>query len=244
LKTWVRLYTALPSNRKVQSLPPILFKFWVNCLAFAGQNDGELPLFEDIAWELREKPRNVENWMHALVMARLVEVEDGGAEDLQIYRMHDWKEHQYEFGKTPTPEAERMRKLRERRANSSRTVRNNHENGLRTVTEPSESVSVLYSDSVKSKPSLHDPPIPREELDAAWERHKNYSGKESQQVVFQLILSMNGTFDVERFRERHESWCEHWAAQGWNAFGSLTFWGWIQAGMPEPPPEPERRRRR
>ncbi len=70
-----------------------------------------------------------------------------------------------------------------------------------------------------------------EELQVAWDLHRCYKPQEPQQLVLQNILSMNGQFDLDRFRERHPQWCAYWAKRGWNSFGSLTFWGWIQAGM-------------
>lgn len=73
-----------------------------------------------------------------------------------------------------------------------------------------------------------------DEFEAAWHRHKNFSQKEPMHLVLQNILSMNGKFRVDRFRSNHPGWCEYWEANGWNNFGSLTFLGWIGAGMPEP----------
>ncbi len=77
-----------------------------------------------------------------------------------------------------------------------------------------------------------------EELDAAWEKHRNYAGIEgNKQIAYQRIISMNGTLDVDRFHERHPAWCQYWSSKGWNAFGSKTLLGWIEAGMPLPPAE-------
>ena len=76
-----------------------------------------------------------------------------------------------------------------------------------------------------------------EELEVAWERHRKNSGRETQQLVFQRIIGMNGKFNLDRFRERHGQYCEYWAAHGWQ-FCPLTFLGWVENGMPEPPPEP------
>ena len=75
-----------------------------------------------------------------------------------------------------------------------------------------------------------------DELEAAWDRHRKHSGRETQQLVFQRVIGMNGKFDVEKFRMRHGGYCEYWAAHGWQ-FCPLTFLGWIENGMPEPPPE-------
>lgn len=79
------------------------------------------------------------------------------------------------------------------------------------------------------------------EFERAWDRHKNYSRahRETKSAVFQKLASMNGEFSPDIFREHHPAWCEYWERKGWNAFGSVTFLGWIEAGMPMPPPEAE-----
>ena len=114
MKTWVRLHTALLTNRKVQSLPPILFKFWVNCLAFAGrEDDGTLPPLPDMAWELHEPGSRIDRWVSELVKARLLDVEDGGADDITFYRPHNWRQRQFDI----SPATERTRRFRERHKN-------------------------------------------------------------------------------------------------------------------------------
>jgi len=89
-------------------------------------------------------------------------------------------------------------------------------------------------------------PVSPEELEAAWDRHLNVSRshQEPKNLVFQKILNMNGGFNVARFRENHPVWCEYWERHGWNSFGSVTFLGWIEAGMPAPPPEAAKDKKR
>ena len=152
MKTWVRLHTALPNNRKVQSLPPILFKFWINCLAFAGrEEDGTLPPFADMAWELHESESRIARWIGELVKARLIEVEDGGADHITFYRPHNWRNRQFDV----SPATERTRRFRER----SRSVPETFPERSRSVPETfperslerSSRASVLFcSDSVMS----------------------------------------------------------------------------------------------
>ncbi len=79
--------------------------------------------------------------------------------------------------------------------------------------------------------------ISSEELETAWERHLKHSRGEPQDLAFRMIHSKNGTFDVGKFRARHEQYCSSWTRAGWQ-FCPLTFLGWIEAGMPLPPPEP------
>jgi hypothetical protein len=86
-------------------------------------------------------------------------------------------------------------------------------------------------------------PFNHEEFEAAWERHRHYSGREPQRLVIQMIISGGDEFfPLKRFRDRHAGYCDYYDnhAKGWEAYGVLTFLGWIEAGMPEPP-EPRSR---
>jgi hypothetical protein len=227
VKTWIRLHTNLPSNRKAQSLPPPLFKFWINCLALAGQSaDGLLPSPEDIAWEIREQVDTVRGWLEKLISARLMDTGDAGI------RPHNWNKRQFQEATS----TERVRRFRERRELNNET----DVTPIETVSNalhpryPRASVSVLSSVSV----SASEFPITAEELENAWERHLKHSREEAKDPVFQIIFGMNGQFDAEKFRARHGPYCESYARSGWK-FCPLTFLAWIRAGMPEAPPEPE-----
>ncbi len=67
---WLRLYDDLIDDVKVQRLPPVLFKHWINllCLANKGETRGELPPLEDIAFRLR-----IDEEQAAVVLAELTE---------------------------------------------------------------------------------------------------------------------------------------------------------------------------
>jgi hypothetical protein len=84
-----------------------------------------------------------------------------------------------------------------------------------------------------------DFPLTAEEMESAWDRHRSFKGNEPKDLAFRRIFGMNGQFNADRFRSNHPKWCVHWARIGWNSYGSLTFLGWIEAGMPEPPDPPK-----
>ncbi len=86
-------------------------------------------------------------------------------------------------------------------------------------------------------------PLTVEELDTAWERHAKYRGTQPRDVVFQLVVSANGKFDLARFRDRHPRFCAHWATKNWD-YCPLSFWDWVEAGMPEPPPDAKQEKKR
>src|SRR5262245_25426543 len=50
---WLRLYTSILDDPKVQSLEPAHFKGWINLLCVARDYDGMLPDMQEIAWYLR-----------------------------------------------------------------------------------------------------------------------------------------------------------------------------------------------
>lgn len=105
MKTWIRLYTKIPDDPKVQSLPPVLFRFWINCLCIAARADGNLPPIEQLAFALREPTSKIEPMAKKLVAAGLLDVDPSGT-----FRPHEWNDWQYESdGST-----ERVKRFRER----------------------------------------------------------------------------------------------------------------------------------
>jgi hypothetical protein len=89
------------------------------------------------------------------------------------------------------------------------------------------------SDSVSDSVSSSLP----EDFEQFWLAHKNWSPKETYDVVVRVLIGKNGSVNWDRFRQMHPRWCAYWEKKGWNSFGSLTMLGWIEAKMPEPPPE-------
>ena len=111
---WLRLYVSTLDNPKVQGLPAVVFKAWVNCLCLARGNDGILPESGATSFRLRVTTRQWEKWKNCLVQARLIDVADDGT-----CRMHHWNQHQY----VSDGSTERVRKHREKqRQDVSRNV--------------------------------------------------------------------------------------------------------------------------
>ncbi len=88
-----------------------------------------------------------------------------------------------------------------------------------------------------------NPKISADDFESAWDRHLKHTRSEPKDLVLQQILSMNGKFDEARFRERHAVFCDAWDKAGWQ-YCPLTFLGWIEAGMPMPPPKPDSQKTR
>jgi hypothetical protein len=77
-----------------------------------------------------------------------------------------------------------------------------------------------------------------QEIVDGYDRHAKHSNREPRDHAIQIVMGMNGKFDIAKFRKNHLAYCEYQEANGWN-FSKLTFLGWIYAGMPLPPPIPK-----
>lgn len=101
---WIRLYEGALEDPKVQRLPDLLFKFWINTLLLAGRGDGVLPSSADIGFALRTSEKEAAR--------RVAELIDKGLVDRvgDVLRPHNWDGRQF-MGDTST---ERARHFRDR----------------------------------------------------------------------------------------------------------------------------------
>ena len=90
---WLRLYSSVLHDPKVQRLSPALFKHWVNllCLASEQEQRGLLPSVDDIAFTLRIKPSEAANVMKLLRCAGLIDTTEDGRD-----YPHNWPQRQRE----------------------------------------------------------------------------------------------------------------------------------------------------
>ena len=90
---WLRLYSSVLHDPKVQRLSPALFKHWVNllCLASEQEQRGLLPSVDDIAFTLRIKPSEAANVMKQLRCAGLIDTTEDGRD-----YPHNWPQRQRE----------------------------------------------------------------------------------------------------------------------------------------------------
>ena len=115
---WLRLYTGILDDPKVQRLPAEQFKAWVNLLCLAKENDGLLPSLGDTAFRLRISEAEAQSLVEELVKRGLLDHTDEGTTP------HNWEGRQFISDEDPTAA------LRQRRARAKRTV-------TRDVTGPS-----------------------------------------------------------------------------------------------------------
>lgn len=144
---WLRLYTEILNDPKVQRLPDSLFRAYINflCIAKEYSNDGVLPPKKDIAFFLRCPENSVKKFCDGLEKAELLDA-DG---DTLI--VHGWNNRQYESDNDPTAN---MRKRRQRERNKTQDVTDDvtdmsrvtsrpcHENVTRTETETETEIEI------------------------------------------------------------------------------------------------------
>lgn len=86
---WFRFYSEVVHDPKVQNLPEVLFKTWVNLLCLACLNDGTLPTIADISYHLRITESRAAKAVKALIDAGLVDTEG------QHLQPHNWHGRQF-----------------------------------------------------------------------------------------------------------------------------------------------------
>lgn len=88
--SWFRYHVDALDNPKIQTLPAVLFRFWVNLLCVSQKVSGFLPESAEISFRCRVPESQVLDWLEELKKRRLVDVTDDG----RLF-MHDWNDHQF-----------------------------------------------------------------------------------------------------------------------------------------------------
>lgn len=105
-KYWIKLYHEILDDYKMGMLPDRLYRRVIELFLFAGEfeSEGELPKVEAMAWRLRMQPEELLNDLEAL-------------QDKEIVMLHDgkWIVTKFADRQAPVSDAERMRRLRERK---------------------------------------------------------------------------------------------------------------------------------
>jgi hypothetical protein len=107
MSRWFRVYDEILDDAKVQRLPPVLFKAWVNLLAVTSRCGGNLPDVADIAFALRSDEQTVNGWLDEFAARGLLDEDDKGT------RPHNWNARQFRSDADPTA-AERQARKRAR----------------------------------------------------------------------------------------------------------------------------------
>ena len=111
---WFRFYDTALDDPKVQTLPPELFKAWVNILCLASRNKGVLPPIERVAFALRCDETHAERTIERLLNEGLIDRKNGGPNGYH-YAPHNWTKRQY---KSDTS-TERVKRYRQRKGETA-----------------------------------------------------------------------------------------------------------------------------
>lgn len=120
---------------KVQRLPPILFRAWVNLLCIAKRNGGVLPGSDDLAYGLRITRVRVEEFVKELRLVGLIDKRQDGA-----FEMHNWGGRQFHSDVS----TDRVKRFRETHRNVSETAGETHQIQNRTDTEQNREEKHTY----------------------------------------------------------------------------------------------------
>ena len=109
---WLRLYSELYNDPKVQRLSGDHFKKWINllCIARNENDEGYLPANVDLAFYLRTSVEDAGETLTILKKAGLVETDAQGDR-----RVHGWTKRQYAADAVDSKALDRKRKERERK---------------------------------------------------------------------------------------------------------------------------------
>jgi len=80
MKTWVKLYTEIVGDPKMEQLTSDQFRLCINLLVVAGRidQDGRLPPMDDVRWMLRLRPEHLARDLKVLAQVGIVTQTEGG----------------------------------------------------------------------------------------------------------------------------------------------------------------------
>lgn len=145
MSRWFRFYDGALDDPKVQALPPVLFKAWINLLCVASRNDGKLPV-EDLPFLLRLSEEETADAIEKLNERGLLDMVD---EKLQP---HNWGVRQFKSDVSN----ERVKRHRQQHSNVTKTQQ---------VTAPETEQNRDRAEQKASRPT--DPPNELDTLEAA-----------------------------------------------------------------------------
>lgn len=102
---WFRFYADAMRNPKVARLADKDFRFWMELLSVASENDGRIPPLDDLKHLLKRRLDHLKGGIDRLISGGLIDRLDDG------YAPHDWNEYQYKSD-TSTDRVAKFRRSR------------------------------------------------------------------------------------------------------------------------------------
>ena len=158
---WLRLYTDILNDVKVQRLSGDEFKAWINLLALAKEHGGLIPPLEDVAFRLRTTEEEATRLVEVLVKRGLLDTDGANTAP------HNWHVRQFESDNS----TERVKRFRNVTETSPET-----EADTEPDSEPEQIQSRAETEASRGKPrSARAPVLPDEEYLDALQKNPAYS---------------------------------------------------------------------
>src|SRR5262245_7226587 len=187
---WLRLYTSILDDPKVQRLQPEYFRGWVNLLCLAKEGDGLLPSIEDIAFRLRIPTEEAQSLTEELVKRGLL---DSDGENITP---HNWHGRQF----SSDVSTERVQRYRNVTRNVSETPGETTPEQSRAETEQSR------AETSRTKPrSVRAPVLPDEEYLDRLQKDPAYSML-NVRLCYHRMLAWCETNNKQPSRRRFINW--------------------------------------
>lgn len=144
MSRWFRFYDDTINDPKVLKLSDKSYRIWIGVLCAASKNNGEIPLFDDLAIMLRMKPEKLQPEIEKLIAAELIDHDDGGM------KPHNWDKRQFKSDVS----TERVKRFRNAERNVSETPPETEEQN--TETEKKDSRAVAPATRTKPNSDFED----------------------------------------------------------------------------------------
>jgi len=158
---WLRLYTSVLDDPKVQRLPAEEFRGWINMLILAKEGDGLLPSIEDLAFRLRITEADATRLTETLVQRGLLD------SDGKNITPHNWHNRQFQSDAS----TERVKRYR----NVTRNVSETPPEQSRAETEQSRTETEAATTSRAKPRSVRRPVAPDDEFLDGLQKNPAYS---------------------------------------------------------------------
>jgi len=188
MSRWFRFYAEALNDPKVQRLDGDTFKFWVNILCLASENDGRLPDVQDMAFALRMHENGCLTVLERLLNGGLIDRVNGGPSGWH-YAPHGWQKRQYKSdGST-----DRVKRFRQRSKTVSETPPDTETDTETEVLEPKGSCA-----------SSNAPILKPEHIVEVWNQSAESLGKPKVRNLTperrQLLKARIGQYQLEDFQ--------------------------------------------
>ncbi len=161
LMDWFRFHVSALDKKKIQGLPPPLFKAWINAMCVASEFDNEngtLPSADNFCFRVRINPVTGMKQLNELVKRNLID------RDGKLLKMHDWRDWQFRSDSS----TERVRKHRQKQQ-------------VKQSDETPRNVSVtpyIRSDQIRSETEQTQSACETFRFEEFWEQYPNKIGKD------------------------------------------------------------------